>query len=167
MEMIGRNAAVNMRDAGYLDWAGAATSGLCALHCALLPVVAAVLPMVGLGPLVEERTEVALIGASAALGTISLSLGFRRHRSGRALIVLAIGLGMLALGRFAEARDAETMGMVAVVSGGLAIAGSHLINHRLCRTCPRCGRTASNFNESSPRPVGFAGRDKQHGEARS
>src|SRR5260221_14716648 len=101
MAMIERDAAVNLGDAGYLDWTGAATSGLCALHCALLPVVAAVLPMVGLGLLVEERTEVALIGASAALGTISLSLGFRRHRSGRALIVLAIGLGMLALGRFA------------------------------------------------------------------
>ena len=38
-----------------------------------------------------ERAEAVLIGASAALGTISLALGFRRHRSGRD----AAGLGLL------------------------------------------------------------------------
>ena len=167
MALIERDAVVNLGAAGYLDWAGTATSGVCALHCALLPVVASALPMVGLGLLVEERTEIALVGASAALGAISLSLGFRRHRSGRALIVLAIGLGMLALGRFAEARDAEAAGMVAVVSGGLAIAGSHLLNRRLCRTCPRCGRVTSRPEEDAESPVGFPNLDQGLGEARS
>ena len=136
MAMIGRNGEVKMGETGYLDWTGAVTSGLCALHCALLPLAAGLLPAVGLGLLAEERTEAALIAASAALGTISLGLGFRRHRSGRALAVLAVGLGLLALGRFAEARDAETWGVVAVVSGGLSIAGSHQLNRRLCRRCP-------------------------------
>jgi hypothetical protein len=147
MVTIKRDSSVKLDAAGWLDRMGAATSTLCALHCALLPTIGVALPLVGLGLLAEERTEAALIGASVALGTISLGLGFRRHRSGRALIVLAIGLGMLALGRFAEAGDAEHLGVVAVVSGGIAIAGSHLLNHRLCRPCPTCSPDASGLAE--------------------
>lgn len=162
-----RNGTVNLGSDGFLDWAGTATSSLCALHCALLPAVAAILPTVGLGFLAGEATEAALIAASAALGSISLGLGFRRHRSCRALAVLATGLGMLVLGRFAEAQDAEVVGMIAVVSGGLAIAGSHLLNRRLCRMCSRCGRMTSRCDENSARTVGFSGRDEGDGEARS
>ena len=91
MVMVERDAAVGWWDARYLDWAGAVASGLCALHCALRPMVAAALPIIGLGLLAGERAEAVLIGASAALGTISLALGFRRHRSGRD----AAGLGLL------------------------------------------------------------------------
>lgn len=167
MAMIERDSAVKVGRAGYLDWVGAATSGLCAVHCALLPALAAILPMIGLGLLVEEGTEVFLLGASAALGTISLTLGYRRHRSGRALAVLAIGLGMLALGRFAEAREAEALGVVAVVSGGLAIAGSHLLNHRLCRSCPKYHEDVQGRCEYPSRPITSSNLDPWDGEARS
>ena len=139
MAVIGRNVAIDPDRSGYLDWAGAMASGLCALHCALLPVVAGILPALGLGLLLEENTEVALIATSVVLGTISLGLGFRRHRSARALVVLAVGLGLLGLGRVAETRDAEAVGVVAVVAGGVAVAGSHWLNRRLCRICPKCG----------------------------
>lgn len=123
---------------GYLDLAGAVTSGLCALHCALMPVAAAILPTIGLGMLADEGTETALLGASAALASIGLGLGYRRHRSGRVVALVAVGLGMLALGHLAEPRGSEVLGVVAVVAGGLAVAGSHLLNLRLCRSCPAC-----------------------------
>jgi hypothetical protein len=113
-------------------------SCLCALHCALVPSLAATLPLLGVGLLAEEGTEAALMGSSATLGAIGLGLGFRRHGSGRALALLAVGLGLLALGRLAEARDTAALGPVAIVAGGLAIAGAHLLNRQLCRACPVC-----------------------------
>jgi hypothetical protein len=162
-----RESATPVTVGDQLDRAGVAVSCLCALHCALLPVAVAALPMVGLGLLAEEGSEAALIGTSAALGTISLGLGFRRHRSGRALAVLAIGVGMIALGRFAEARAADALGMIAVVSGGLAIAGSHLLNRRLCRSCPQCREAGPGSIDSPTRAIALADRGKGEEEAQS
>ncbi len=140
--MIEREVAIDAGDTGYLDWAGAATSCLCALHCALVPLAVGMLPMIGPGITAVEGVETTMLVASAALGTISVGPGFFRHGSGRALALLVAGLGLIGLGRFAEIRDAETVGTVAMVSGGLAIAASHLVNRRLCRACARCSRVA-------------------------
>lgn len=144
---------------GGLDRAGMVVSCLCALHCAVLPAVVAILPTIGLGLLASEATEMALMGSSAATGAISLGLGFRRHRSGLALIVLGLGLAMLALGRLAESTGTEILGVAAVVSGGLAIAGAHLLNLRLCRACPGCG-------VGPERPMAPGSRGESTGEAR-
>lgn len=135
MTMTDQDTMVAPRGAGYLDLAGAATSGLCALHCALMPLLAAILPMLGLGVLAAEGTETALMGTSAALATIGIGLGYRRHRSGRVVAVVAVGLGLLALGHLAEPLGFGFLGVVAVVAGGLAVAASHLLNLRLCRSC--------------------------------
>ena len=140
--MIEREVAINAGDMGTLDWAGAATSCLCALNCALAPLAVGMLPTIGPGMTAVEGVEMTLLGVSAALGTISIGPSSFRHGSGRALAVLAAGLGLIGLGRFAEIRDAETLGTVAMVSGGLAIAASHLLNRRLCRACASCGRVA-------------------------
>lgn len=149
-----------------LDRAGVAVSCLCALHCALLPSVAAALPMLGMGLLAEEGTEMALMGTSAAIGTIGLGLGFRRHGSGRALALLAVGLGLLALGRLAEARGTAAFGPVAVVAGGLAIAGGHRLNRRLCRACPACREVGPTGRGDPAPPASPAGGDARAGEAR-
>jgi hypothetical protein len=121
-----------------LDTAGATTSLLCAIHCAVLPLVVTLLPLVGLSFLADERTEWVLLGLSALLGVTSLCLGYRAHRRRRALVVLSIGLALLALGRMSEEREIETFGVPLIVTGGLIVAGAHWINHRLCRACRVC-----------------------------
>ena len=127
----------------HIDRAGMMISCLCAVHCALLPMVAGILPLIGMGLLAAEGTETALIGSSVALGSIGLSLGYHRHRSGRALVVLALGMSLLIAGRIAEVHGADASAKVAAVTGGLAIAGAHLINRRLCRSCSECREAAS------------------------
>ncbi len=119
-----------------LDASGASASTLCAIHCALTPMLASLLPAMGLGFLAGERTEIALLSLSAVLGVTSLGLGFRSHRSIRALVVLAAGLCLLSSGRIAEGWECEPIGMPLVVGGGLTVAASHLWNRRLCRSCP-------------------------------
>jgi hypothetical protein len=121
-----------------LDNAGMTASLMCAAHCALLPIVVTLLPVVGLGFLAHETTEWMLLGLAAALGMSSLCLGFRRHRSRRALVVLSAGLALLAGGRMVEHLEVGEFGVALVVLGGLTVAGAHWVNRRLCLACRVC-----------------------------
>jgi hypothetical protein len=127
-----------------MDGAGATASLVCAVHCALMPLVITLLPLVGLGFLSSEPVEWSLLGLSALLGVSSLCLGYRRHRSRKALCVLAVGLGLIAAGRTIEMREVRGPSVLLVVCGGVTIAGAHLVNRRLCWTCQKChGRPAT------------------------
>lgn len=120
-----------------LDRAGALSSTLCAVHCAIMPLLVTLLPLLGLSFLASETTEWLLFGASAIIGTSSLCLGFRTHRSHRALAFLAIGLAMLAIGRMMEHGQTSPWGVPILVCGGLIVAASHLINRALGRCARR------------------------------
>lgn len=133
-----------------MDQAGAGASLLCALHCALMPFAVTVLPLLGLSFLAQEPVEWALMAMSATLGIGSLCLGYREHRSRRALMVLSAGLALLALGRVAEVRDWEPYGAPLMVCGGLSIAAAHFINLRLCRACRVCRSDSSAVNKELP-----------------
>ena len=52
-----------------LDALGAAVSCACAAHCLLLPAAATLLPALGLGALLGEEVEWALLGATLLIGT--------------------------------------------------------------------------------------------------
>ena len=177
MTMTDLDTEFNTEEAGYLDLSGVVASSLCALHCVLMPVLAASLPVIGLGMLADEKTETALLGTSATLATVSIGLGYLRHRSGRVGALVAAGLCLLALGRFVESRGFEWPGVAAIVAGGLAVAGSHLLNRRLCRSCPkrrearpvRGGRLAHRIQQFStpaaPGAVGGAVSDSRGGSS--
>ena len=125
--------SVNCRGLACLDRSGATVSALCAIHCGLTPILIALLPAVGLGILADEAVETALMSFSVLLGVISLGLGYRIHRSPRVVLILVVGFALLGAGRYAEGSSVESIGTALVVGGGLAIAGSHLLSHRLCR----------------------------------
>ena len=121
-----------------LDKAGAAASLACAVHCAVMPLVITLLPLLGLSFLADERMEWALLGLSALLGSSSLCLGYREHRQSRALLVLSLGLTALVTGRILEERHFEVAGVIGVVLGGCTVATAHFVNRRLCHTCRAC-----------------------------
>ncbi len=121
-----------------MDKAGAAASLTCAVHCAVMPLVVTLLPLLGLTFLADERLEWGLLALSASLGVSSLCFGFREHGSRRALVILAVGLSLLALGRVSEERAWGWWAVPAVVVGGCTVAASHLLNRRLCSACRRC-----------------------------
>jgi len=123
-----------------LDKTGATASLLCALHCALMPFLFSVLPVIGMGFLASEVFEWILFGTSALLGTFSLCLGFKKHRNRKALLVLSLGLCLLAAGRMTHEHtiDANYGQAILMVLGGLIVSTSHLLNYRLCQNCKRC-----------------------------
>jgi len=53
---------------------------------------------------------------------------------------------MLALGRVGEERHWGLIGVPVLVVGGLAVAGSHFVNMRLCRKCLLCEESCMDHN---------------------
>jgi hypothetical protein len=54
-------------------------SGACAVHCVLLPLSTAAIPVLGLGRLLDGRLEWTLVAATAALGAVGHMRAFRHN----------------------------------------------------------------------------------------
>jgi len=110
------------------DRLGATASFLCAVHCAVLPFVLALLPALGLGFLADHRFERGFIAFATVLALWSIGSGYRRHRRRQAVLLLLPGLVLLWCG--ALIIDSYGFGAHAllVAMGGLLISGAHITN---------------------------------------
>lgn len=112
------------------DRIGATASFLCAIHCALLPFVLVLLPVVGLEFLADQRFERGFVLFACALALVALIRGFRRHQRPLPLLLAIPGLLLLLLGvTYAEDYSA-LLHSVLVTSGGLLLASAHFVNLR-------------------------------------
>ncbi len=126
--------------AGTADKVGAAASFLCAVHCAALPFVLALLPAIGLGFLASHGFERGFIACASVLALTMAAIGYRRHRAARVFALLVPGLLMLWIGGFAfDLGHATLWHSLLVVAGGSCVALAHVVNLRLARTHePNC-----------------------------
>lgn len=120
------------------DQAGIVTALACAVHCAALPLAAGILSAVGLGLLLDERIELALLMLAGLMGGWSLWPAFR-GRHGRLSPLLLCGAGLFVLIAARHFEDAPAVEIPMVLVGAGAIASAHLLNLWLCRRCQACG----------------------------
>jgi hypothetical protein len=120
-----------------LDQLGAAASLTCAAHCAAMPLLIGLLPLVGLSFLANEQTEIVLASLSIGVGILNLIPSYaRKHRQWRPLLLFISGASLIIAVKFlTEGSRLETPAMVL---GALLIACAHMINRRLCRSCAAC-----------------------------
>ncbi|HUO57312.1 MAG TPA: MerC domain-containing protein, partial [bacterium] len=119
----------------FWDGLGAALSLVCAVHCALLPFVLALLPLAGLAFLKDERLEIGLILTSLSVAAFALARGFGRHRDWRVPAVGLMGTVLWGCGHFFLAQPWEGLAMGL---GGCHLAAAQWLNLRLCRHCDAC-----------------------------
>lgn len=117
-----------------LDAYGASLSFLCALHCALHPLLLAVLPLVGLGFFLDERLEWVFLAGAILLATGTLVSGWRHHRQPYALPLLGLAVTLLVLGHLVEPYEVPL-----AVAGALGIMSAHLLNLGLHRRFHHAG----------------------------
>lgn len=113
------------------DRVGFAASFLCAVHCALMPVLLALLPAFGLNAGGWIDIDQAFVVFATLLGATTLTLGWRRHRAYRAWALLLPGLLLVWAGAFTPLHDHGLLHAAVMVAGGLLLAGAHLLNLRL------------------------------------
>ena len=115
-----------------LDRLGAYGSMACAAHCALLPVVIALLPSLGLASLASDTFERGFVVFATLLGLFSVVWGYRRHRAVRALGLLVPGLALLWTGAlYPPLHESLLSHALAMTVGGTLVALAHLANLRL------------------------------------
>lgn len=110
------------------DRVGATASFLCAIHCALLPFVLTVLPLLGLGFLAGHRFERGFVMFAGTLALFALVGGYRRHRRPLPLLLAIPGLGLLLLGVTWATEYSIVVHTVMVTCGGLLVASAHFVN---------------------------------------
>ena len=132
------SAPSSRRFATLVDRIGATASMLCAVHCALLPFVLALLPLIGLEFLAGHTFERVFVGCAAVLACASLLIAYRRHRRPHALFLMVPGIALLCVGIVVNLDVHVLIHTACVVTGGVLVACAHVVNlvlaHRHHRT---------------------------------
>ncbi|WP_458069023.1 MerC domain-containing protein [Rhodanobacter sp. BL-MT-08] len=121
------------------DRVGATASFLCAIHCAALPFVLALLPLIGLQFLADHRFERGFVFFACALALVALIIGYRRHHRALPLMLAVPGLLLLIFGVTWAEGISIIVHSVLVTIGGLLVASSHFINLRSDRRRSHAG----------------------------
>jgi len=85
-----------------IDRLGAGVSFACAIHCAIVPFAATILPLLGFGFLAHERherIERTVLLASIALASVSVCWGIRIHGRRRILVLFGTALFLMVAGK--------------------------------------------------------------------
>jgi hypothetical protein len=115
-----------------LDRLGATGSLLCAIHCALLPILIALLPSLGIAVWLGEGFEQGFVVFASLFGLAVLAWSYRRHRTLRALALLVPGLVALWTAvLFPPLHHSLVPHAVAMTFGGTLVGLAHLANLRL------------------------------------
>ncbi len=118
--------------APLLDRLGATGSLVCAIHCALLPLLIALLPSLGVAVWLGDGFEQGFVVFASLLGLSTLVWSYRRHRAVRALGLLLPGLAALWIGvLYAPLHDSVVPHAVVMTFGGTMVGLAHLANLRL------------------------------------
>jgi len=123
---------MNPRLHALFDRLGATGSLLCAVHCALLPVLIALLPSLGISAALAPSFEVGFVLFATLFGSAVLVSSYRRHRVVRALGLLIPGLLVLWIGiLYPPLHHSVVPHAVAMTLGGTLVGLAHLANLRL------------------------------------
>jgi hypothetical protein len=111
-----------------LDNIGIFASSLCAIHCALVPLLITLLPLSGLSFLASEWLEVSMIAIAFFIGLVSLGFSLiKTHKTPLPFTLLLVGFSLILAGHFFF----ETLEYLIIPLGGIVIAISHYVNWKL------------------------------------
>ncbi len=119
-----------------LDKVGIAASSICAIHCALLPVLFTTLPLMGVELLENDQVEIGFIFFSLMVGCFALYNGYKRHyHKTLPLFVFLAGIALLLIAHFLMKENWET---IVKITGAATIIIAHILNWRFCKHCTIC-----------------------------
>ena len=116
-----------------LDQVAVALSGLCLIHCLMLPFLVVLVPV--LAQFSDEHFHLEMLIVVVPVSLVALALGYRRHGHTGVVIAGLVGLAILTVGG-TLAHDAY--GLVAdralTVLGSITLAVTHYRNFRLSKS---------------------------------
>jgi hypothetical protein len=116
-----------------LDNVGMTASVLCAIHCAIVPLLITILPLIGLGFLANPLVEWSMIVFALFIGVYAIGLSFTQtHHKPLPVFLLIGGFLIIIIGHMFVSGWHEAL---VIPLGGLMIATAHFFNYRFSNTC--------------------------------
>jgi hypothetical protein len=116
-----------------LDNVGMTASILCAIHCAVVPLIITTLPLIGLGFLANPWFEWGMIIFAVFIGFYAIGISYvRSHHKVLPLLLLLAGFAVIIAGHLFVTDWHEA---IVVPIGGLLIATAHFFNYRYTAVC--------------------------------
>ena len=151
---------------GSFSKAGSIISLVCAVHCALTPVVLLVLPLlaaqyggtidVAFGAVFSHSFEWVLLGVIVVIAGFGVLATYPMHGDGRPVALTVIGfLTLLSVRLWGE--YGSTLEITGDVLGASIIAWGGFLNRSLCR-CQDCHEDDETGGEPSPIPASAGSR---------
>lgn len=126
------NSSANQSD--LLDKAAVTLSGLCLLHCLLVPVIVTALPF--FSQFSERHLHAEMLVIVLPISLIALTSGFRRHANKRIVGWGIVGLLLLIVGAtFAHNLYGVVADRLLTIGGSIILAFAHYRNSRMSRSC--------------------------------
>ena len=122
---------VSNRMTGALDKAGAAASLACAIHCVVVPIALALLPVLGMAWLDNPWVDRLFLTAALVFAALAHPKGYRRHR--RCLPISLAACGLIGISLAIALCEAAPAHHYMVAFGGLMLASSHFLNRHWCK----------------------------------
>lgn len=115
---------------------GLMATGVCAVHCALTPLLVSLLPMIGLGALLNPQVEWGLVGLAIALGAGTIVPAYWHHHHRVAPVVLFVIGAACLLGAHAIVPHGSVAEIPTAFLGAIGLTSAQIVNARLRHTCP-------------------------------
>jgi len=125
-----------MRQKINWDALGITTSILCAIHCAILPLIVATLPFLGVNIIENALFEYGMIGLAFAIGSFALWHGFHKHHRHFGPWLLFLGGMLFLLAKQIWHQYEFRLLPFAIV----LIIAAHMLNYRFSRSRARFSR---------------------------
>lgn len=116
---------MNRSNRQIIDQLGIITSGLCAVHCAALPVMLSLGLIGGINGSLHHIVELFVITGSAFLGIISIYNGLNGHGKILPQILISIGAFCIIMGFLIS-----FLGHLVMAIGGMSLLYGHWLNWR-------------------------------------
>lgn len=111
-----------------LNWdiVGMWTASVCALHCALLPILLTVGALSGVSAWAHPVVELVFVSVSLLIGVFVLIPQYRNaHQKMLPILLMVVGLGLIVGGHLLGVHEYEP---VFTTIGGLIVLTSHFLN---------------------------------------
>jgi hypothetical protein len=119
------------------DAVGVVTSVACAIHCALLPLFLASLPLFGINIIHNSFFEAGMILLALSIGSYSLFHGYKKHHHRLLpLFVFLSGFVFLVLKEFTPTQELKLL-----LPAVFLIVFAHFLNYQFCRKANHCHST--------------------------
>ncbi|MBQ7567763.1 MerC domain-containing protein [bacterium] len=116
-----------------LDMVGVALSTACLIHCTILPLVLALLPMFGSHFHLDEKWHWILTGVIVPVALLALLTGWKRHHRDIVLRLGIISLIMILGAPVCHDFFGHAFEECVATAGSFILISAHIINHKTLR----------------------------------